>query len=205
MSDKIMPWEYENKTAIRKYKATMSNGRGRLHEQMISAACKFYKINGRANIIKVPEPFLVVKKSKEKRGIATIRFTAHAQPDFIGCLYDGTLIAFEAKHTDTDRMQAKVITPTQAQALQDFQEMKAVSAVCAGIGNQHFMIPWTVFSSMKELYGRQYITAEDVQEYRVKFDGVIWFLDYIDKNNNLYRKGQNNEDTEYMQPQRWSW
>ena len=93
------------------------------------------------------------------------------------------MIAFEAKHTDTDRLKMTVITPTQAQALQDFHKMGAFAAVCAGIGDQHFMIPWSIFAGMKTLLGRQYIRVEDVQKYRVKFDGVIWFLDYV---NDLY-------------------
>ena len=108
-------WERAHEAAARKYRAAMSNGRGRLHEQMILAACRPYHDQGRANIIKVPEPFRVLTKNRTK-GIATVRFTAHAQPDFIGCLSDGKMIAFEAKHTDTDRLQFKVITPTQAQA-----------------------------------------------------------------------------------------
>lgn len=171
-------WERANDADVRKYRAAMSNGRGRLHEQMILAACRPYHDQGRANIIKVPEPFRVLTKNRTN-GIATVRFTAHAQPDFIGCLSGGKMIAFEAKHTDTDRLQFKVITPTQAQALQDFHKMGAFSAVCAGIGDQYFMIPWVAFAGMKTIFGKQYIRAEDVQKYRVKFDGVIWFLDYM--------------------------
>ena len=170
-------WERENEIATRTYRAAMSNRRGRLHEQMILAACRAYHDQGRANIIKVPEPFRVLKKNRAQ-GIATVRFTARAQPDFIGCIANDRMIAFEAKHTDTDRLQFKAVTQTQAQALQDFHKMGAFAAVCAGIGDQHFMIPWSVFAGMKTLLGRQYIRTEDVQKYRVKFDGVIWFLDY---------------------------
>ena len=104
-------WECADEAAARKYRATMSNGRGRLHEQMILAACRAYHDQGRANIIKVPEPFRVIKKNRAQ-GIAMVRFTAHAQPDFIGCLSGGKMIAFEAKHTDTDRLQFKAVTPT---------------------------------------------------------------------------------------------
>lgn len=45
-------WERAHEAAARKYRATMSNGRGRLHEQMILAACRAYHDQGRANIIK---------------------------------------------------------------------------------------------------------------------------------------------------------
>ena len=30
---------------------------------------------------------------------------------------------------------------------------------------------------MKEMYGRQYLKADDIEEYRVKFDGAVHFLD----------------------------
>ena len=171
-------WKFENKAAARKYRAAMSNGRGRLHEKMILAACRAYRTRGIANIIKVPEPFRVLKKNRAQ-GIASVRFTAHAQPDFIGCVTGGKMLAFEAKYTDTDRLQWKAVTPTQAQALQDFYKMGAFSAVCAGIGDQYFMVPWPEFIGMKTIFRHSYITADDVQKWRVKFDGVIWFLDYL--------------------------
>lgn len=158
----------------------MSNGRGHLHEQMILAACRAYRTRDIANIIKVPEPFRVLQKNRAQN-TANIRFTAHAQPDFIGCVAGGKMIAFEAKYTKTDRLHSTVITPTQAEALQDFQKMGAFSAVCAGIGDQYFMIPWLDFVGMKTMFGRQYIKAEDVQKWRVKFDGVVWFLDYTEQ------------------------
>lgn len=172
-------WQCESEAATRKYRAAMSNGRGRIHEQLIEGACRAYEIQGRAYIIKVPEPFRVITKNRG-RGIATVQFIAHAQPDFVGLTKGGTSIAFEAKHTDTERLLQRVVTPTQAAALQKFQDLGGVSAVCAGIGDECFMIPWDVFSHMKEHYGRAYATAADLEEYRVKFNGVIWFLDYAD-------------------------
>ena len=102
----------------------MSNGRGHLHEAMIEGACRAYRDQGRAYIIKVPEPFRVITKSRA-HGIATIQFTAHAQPDYMGIVKnpDGTssAIAFEAKYTMSDKLQRKAVTPTQAQALQKNQ------------------------------------------------------------------------------------
>ena len=158
----------------------MSNGRGRLHEAMIEGACRAYQTKGRAYILKVPEPFRVITKNRG-RGIATVQFTAHAQPDFVGVLKDGRAIAFEAKHTDTDKLHQRVVTPTQAAALQKISDLGGIAGVVAGIGDEYFFIPWEIFGNMKRYYGRQYVTAADVDEYKVKFDGVIWFLDYMNK------------------------
>ncbi len=157
----------------------MSNGRGHLHEAMIEGACRAYQTKGRAYVIKVPEPFRVITKNRG-RGIATVQFIAHAQPDFVGVLKDGRAIAFEAKHTDMDKLHQRVVTPTQAAALQTFRDLGGAAAVCAGIGGECFMIPWEVFSNMKDIFGRLYVTAAEVSRYRVKFDGVVWFLDYAD-------------------------
>ena len=170
----------ERERTAKQYRAAMSNGRGRIHEQMIEGACRVYAGEGRAYILKVPEPFRVITKNRG-RGIATVQFTAHAQPDFVGILKGGESIAFEAKHTDSGKLLQRVVTATQAAALQRFHDLGGAAAVCAGIGDECFMIPWEIFSHMKEVFGRQYVTAADIAEYKVKFDGVIWFLDYVNK------------------------
>lgn len=169
-------WSYKGEAAAR-YKAAMSSARGRLHEEMIVGAVRAYSERGRAYIIKVPEPFRVLEKERS-RAMARVRFTARAQPDFVGVTADGYGIAFEAKYTNSDRLQQKVITATQAEALSRFAACGGAAGVCAGIRDDYFMIPWKVFSRMKEIYGRLYVTAAEIDEYRVKFDGVIWFLDY---------------------------
>ena len=170
-------WEAENAAAMRRYRAAMSNGRGRQFEAMVEGGCRYYAMKGRAKIEKMPEPFRVMKKSPQ--GIATVRFTAKAQPDYIGCITGGAAIVFEAKYTDKDRLLQKAVTPTQAAALQEYQERGAIAAVCVGIGNEYFMVPWIVFQSMKARFGRLYIKAGDVRAYRVKFDGNIRFLEYV--------------------------
>ena len=157
--------------------ASMSNARGRLFEDMVKGGCRYYKDRGRAKIEKMPEPFRVIDKDR-CNGIATIRFTAHAQPDFIGCLAGGTCIAFEAKYTDTEKLSSRVLTKTQAAALQEYYEHGAMAAVCAGIQDKFFMLPWGVFANMKAWYGRQYVRAEDIAEFEIKFNGVALFLDY---------------------------
>lgn len=166
-------------TANRSYTAAMSNAKGRLFEQIVEAGCRYYKDRGRAKIEKMPEPFRVLKKDRYN-AIATVRFTAHAQPDFVGCLAGGSCIVFEAKYTDTEKLAARVLTETQAASLQEYYEQGAVTAVCAGIQDRFFMLPWDVFARMKERYGRQYVRAEDVAEYEIKFNGVALFLDYRD-------------------------
>lgn len=146
---------------------------------MIEGACRGYKAKGIAKIEKMPEPFRCIKKNHQQH-TATVRFTAKAEPDYIGCLQGGSAIVFEAKYTDTNRMHQEAVTKAQAASLDKYMALGAQTNVCIGIQDEYFMIPWRVFSNMKKLYGRKYVTAADVMAYRVKFDGTVRFLEYAD-------------------------
>ena len=174
----IMPAD-ANKAWERSWLAGRSNAQGRLHENLIEVGCRYYKQIGRAKVEKMPEPFRVVSKGKYGAGRALVHFIAHAEPDFVGCLAGGRCIAFEAKYTSTERMRAEVITPTQAAALNDYEDRGAVAAVCAGIGDYAYITPWRAFRDMKKHYGHAYITREDVCDYQVSMRNGILFLDYI--------------------------
>lgn len=170
------PTRRESEANFRSFVSAMNNGRGRQHEAAIEGACRYYHDTGRANIIKVPEPFRVQNKITPTQ--AYVRFTAHAQPDYIGALKGGRLIAFEAKTTSTDQLKQDVVTPTQAKALEDFTRLGAITGVCASIQDANFFIPWSVFSHMKENFGRKYVMAKELDYYRVRFNGCVMFLDY---------------------------
>lgn len=162
--------------ALRKQIAALNNGRGRQHEDAIRAACVGYRLDGRANIVKVPEPFRV--REKTSATTAYVYFTEKAQPDFVGVLAGGRAIAFEAKYTSTDRIHQDVVTKAQADALEEYRRLGAVAGVCVGIQHENFFVPWDVFAHMKEHFGHKYATAEELAYYRVRFDGATKFLDY---------------------------
>lgn len=172
-----MTMQYNQGTAKRQYQNAANNAQGHLFESAILAGCSTYREDGRAEINKTPEPFRVLNKGNN--GMFMGRFTAHAQPDFQGTLEDGRSIVFEAKTTTSNRMKRDVLTAEQQKALESHMSLGAVAAVCVGLEDKFFFIPWTIWRDMKEHYGRKYITANDVEEYRVKFNGSILFLDYI--------------------------
>ena len=171
----------ETKTARTRYQNRINNAQGHFFENFIKGACLYYKQKGIAKIEKQPEPFRVMKK--EKDGTATVRFTAHAEPDFIGTLAGGHTIAFEAKRTLTDRIKQDVITQTQWQSLDDYAALGACAGVCVGIGSVNAFVPWEVWRNMKLIYGRKYMTVEDIEPFRVQYNGSILFLDYVNKEN----------------------
>jgi recombination protein U len=163
--------------AIRQYRGAVSRSQGLLHEKMIEAGCTYYRQKGKAYIVKEAEPFRVIKKDK-RTGRATIQFVRHAQPDFHGVIKGGLPIVFEAKYTHSDKIKQDVITPEQAASLTMQEHLGAAAFVCVGIDNRAFMVPWSVFSNMKDYFGRKYATADDVSPYEVVQDMCIRFLEY---------------------------
>lgn len=171
-----MPVTWEAKHLARRYQNAVNNAQGHFFEDAIKDGCAYYSARGRAEIDKTPEPFRVMEKLGG--GIFKGRFTAHAQPDFQGTLAGGRSIVFEAKHTTTDRLKRDVLTGEQQDALERHHSRGAVAAVCAGIGNNFFFVPWAVWREMKEHFGRKYVAAANLEPFRVRFNGAVLFLDY---------------------------
>ena len=169
--------QIDKRRAALQYQNKVNNAQGHFFEGAIKAACALYSERERADVDKTPEPFRVLEKSRD--GIFKGRFTARAQPDFQGTLDGGRSIVFEAKYTTTDRMKRDVLTPEQQDALERHAARGAVAAVCAGINDKFFFVPWSVWRDMKTRFGRKYVTAADVEPWRVRFNGAVLFLDYI--------------------------
>jgi len=163
----------------RKYQNVINNAQGHLFEDRIKFGCIEYQDKGTAEIDKIPEPFRVTKKYLN--GTFTGRFIALAQPDFQGTLQGGRSICFEAKFTTTDRMRRSALTDNQMKVLEKHEQLGALAAVCVGIRDDYFFIPWNIWRDMKIHYGRQYVTPGDIETYRIKVTRAILFLDYANK------------------------
>lgn len=171
--------QYDPQRARQQWQNTINNAQGHIFEGEIKAACMVYHDCKRAEIEKTPEAFRVKKKHPD--GTFTGWFTAPAQPDYQGTLDGGRSIVFEAKYTTTPQMKRNVLTQDQRDALEYHADRGALAAVCIGIQDRFFFIPWAVWRDMKAHYGRQYVTAADVEQYRVRFNGAVLFLDYVHK------------------------
>lgn len=155
----------------------LNNAQGHHFEREILAGCRMYEQHKIAVIDKTPEPFRVSKKSTN--GIFTGRFSTPAQPDFQGTLYGGQSIMFEAKRTSKDRIIRNVLTDTQMDVLEKHNRLGAMCGVCISIQDEFFFIPWNTWRDMKEMYGRQYLKTTDIEEYKVRFDGAVHFLQNV--------------------------
>lgn len=145
-------------------------------EAMIEAACEYYRQNDVAEIEKTPEPMQPTKDLGGGKFVA--HYAKKAQPDFKGTLAGGRSVAFEAKHTEKDRMLQSVVNEEQEKRLNRHEKMGAVCFVLVSFDFRlFFRVPWKVWRTMKESYGRKYITPEDVMPYRLKYiNGVLDFL-----------------------------
>lgn len=178
----------DHRRALQQYQNKVNNAQGHFFEGYIKAACEQYSTIGRAKVEKIPEPFRVLEKFAN--GIFKGRFIAHADPDFQGTLAGGRSIVFEAKYTTTDRMKRDVLTQEQQDALEDHARMGAVAAVCAGIGDKFFFVPWAVWRDMKQYFGRKYVTAADLEPWRVRFNGSVLFLDHVHERSGSNEKAE---------------
>lgn len=150
---------------------------GEYWEKTIEAACEYYSQKGIAEIHKNPEPMRPLSRPNNK-GQFLACFTKRAGADYIGVLQGGRFIAMEAKHTDTGRLQRNAVTDEQSKQLDAQNRLGADCYVLISFGfNNCYKVPWYVFRDMKQLYGRKYITPEDVKRYRVRYSaGILRFL-----------------------------
>lgn len=94
----------------------LNRHRGAQFEDLIRAACDYYRGRGVADIEKTPEEMKPIKNMGKGHFVAV--YVKKAQADFKGFLRGGLAVNFEAKHTDTPRMEQDRVTPEQADRLE---------------------------------------------------------------------------------------
>jgi recombination protein U len=159
-----------------------SHRSGEEFERLVTAACRFYEDHGFCAIDKTPEPMKVLRPIDRRRGEFAACFTKQAQPDFKGILSDGTMILFDAKHTDTDRIQRGVISDEQEACFDRYMKLGARCYVVISVRFEGFYrVPWEEFRDMKTLHGHKYMDTEELSPYGIKYrEGVLRILDGIE-------------------------
>lgn len=167
--------------ALARFIGAKNRAQGDALEEAIAAACGFYRAVGLAAIDKTPEPMKVLKQLEEGKFLCC--FKKKAQPDFQGTLSSGRSVMFDAKSTRTGRIEQSVVTDKQWEYLDDHEKMNALCFVLVSFGDVYAVVPWSDWKKMKELFGRKYITREDVTPYRVRYNtrGVLDFLGWEKK------------------------
>lgn len=140
---------------------------GEVFEYMLEMSINDYAAKGLMAIKKTPEPMKPIK-AMGKPGQFLAHYIKPAQVDFCGTLAGGRAIRFEAKYTDTDRFTRDRLTDEQMQDLEIHERLGAYCCVMLGFGkNEVYRIPWLVWKNMKQIFGRSYVTRDDIKTFRV--------------------------------------
>lgn len=171
----------EDKSPARQAQGSISHALGESFEAQILTACEYYRSICHAEIDKTPEPIKVISgRHQNPSGCWSFEavFTKQAQPDFQGTLCGGGSVVFEAKATDKDRIMQSAVTEEQARALESHANMGALAFVLVCLrGRAVYRVMWEDWQNMKELFGHKYMTAVELEPYRVQLRrGVIRFL-----------------------------
>lgn len=169
-------------TYSRALTGSRSRASGECFEGMISAACRFYEERRISVIEKTPEPMKVLKPYDRRRGQFICCFAKQAQPDFKGVLMDSTMVLFDAKHTDKEKIMRSVVTEEQEECFERYMKLGAMCFLVVSIGlDKFYRVPWVVFRDMKKIYGHKYMDEKDLEAYKIKYlNGVLRFLDGIE-------------------------
>lgn len=169
----------------RQLQGRINHDAGAAFETYILAACDYYRHLGKADIDKTPEPFKVLGSRKPNdRGMWVFEgvFTKPAQPDFQGTLQGGRSIVFEAKTSQSDRIERSVVTAEQEQVLERHYRLGARVYVMVAIRlRQFYRVPWEVWRDMKILCGRKHMKVNDLEPFRLpERNGIILILERVE-------------------------
>ena len=165
----------------RSQKGLQSKRAGEHFENMISASLRWYEERGVACIEKTPEPMRPLR-APNRQGQFLACYVKAGQPDFKGTLTGGRSVVFEAKHTDSDRIEFGRLTNEQIEKLSTHHSLGAATFVLVSFGLQDFYrIPWEAWRDMKTIYGRKHMKQPELEPYRVQYiAGVLKLLEGIE-------------------------
>jgi len=169
-------------TYSRAMKGAQSRATGAYFEGMINAASAFYEDRGIAVIDKTPEPMKVIRVHDRSKGQFICCFAKQAQPDYKGILMDSTMILFDAKHTDKEKISRDVVTEEQEKCFERYMQHGAMCFLVVSIGfEEYYRVPWVVFRDMKAIYGHKFMSRKELEPYKIKYsNGILKFLDGVE-------------------------
>lgn len=170
----------KKKDPRRQLLGAISKARGDQFEERLDSAFAYYKAHGFAIIEKTPEPMRPIQNLGNGKFVAF--FEKKAQPDYKGTIKGGRTVLYEAKFTQTSKLEQGRITPGQAEYLDQHQTLGARCYVIAGFATGNvYRLPWPIWRDMKAHFGRKYISESDaaMQDFKVfqTRDGILLLLD----------------------------
>ena len=158
---------------------------GEMFEEIIASSLDWHEARGILKADKTPEPMKPLQKPN-KKGQFLACYTKAGQPDFKGTLTGGRAVVFEAKHTDSDRIEHGRLTQEQINSLTEHHRLGAAAFIMVSFELQDFYrVPWETWRDMKSIYGHKHMTQTELEPFRVKYvAGVLKLLEglYLELN-----------------------
>ena len=165
----------------RSQRGLQSKRAGEHFENLIAASLNWYKDKGVAYVEKTPEPMRPLRPPN-RQGQFLACYIKAGQPDFKGTLTGGRAVVFEAKHTDSDRIEQSRLTDEQVASLTEHHRLGAATFILVSVGLQDFFrVPWEVWYGMKDIYGHKHMKLAELEPYRVQYiAGVLKLLEGVE-------------------------
>lgn len=162
----------------RSQRGLQSKRAGEYFENLIAASLNWYKDKGVAFVEKTPEPMRPLRPPN-RQGQFLACYTKAGQPDFKGTLTGGKAVVFEAKHTDSDRIEYGRLTQEQLDSLTEHHRLGAAAFIMVSFELQDFYrVPWETWRDMKSIYGHKHMTRAELEPFRVQYiAGVLKLLE----------------------------
>lgn len=167
----------EKKDPKRQLLGKIAKARGKQFESRIDDSFAYYAQKGFAIIEKTPEPMHPTKNLGNGKFIAY--YEKQAQPDYKGTIKGGRTVMFEAKFTAADRMEQSRVLQSQQDYMDMHQALGARCFVIAGFSSgMVYCVPWDIWKTMKDHFGRKYVTEADLEKYQVQtaWNGTLLLL-----------------------------
>lgn len=173
----------------RSRRGAQSRVAGGIFESAIEASLRWYELRGEACVEKTPEPMKPLRRPN-RQGQFLACYVKAGQPDFKGTLTGGRSVVFEAKHTESEKIEASRLTAEQIEKLRTHHKLGAVAFVLVSFGLRDFYrIPWEVWENMQNIYGHKHMKQTECEPYRVPYvAGVIKLLDGIENEGGRHEK-----------------
>ena len=172
--------ERETRNKIKGYRSRCI---GKSFETVIEQACTAYASKGFALIEKTPEPIKVL--SALKKGKFTACFEKKAQPDFKGIICNGTMVCFEAKATEKDRILKNRVSEKQSEFLEGHRRMGAVAFILVSFNLENcYRVPWEIWRDMELHLDHKFIKENEIL-YVCDVEKLKWKNGYLDFLSNL--------------------
>ncbi|EFF41609.1 Holliday junction resolvase RecU [Mycoplasmopsis alligatoris] len=163
----------------------MYKNRGMLLETILNKTINYYWSNNIAYIEKkqVPITFKSISNLNGKLSLDNAVVSSKSTVDYIGC-YNGAFLAFEAKSTNSEKLEISNIKDHQVEYLNLIHKSGgyALFVIFFSKYNEFYILPINVYHRLISKNPRS-ITKEDIKKYsinvEVTFPGILDFLPLI--------------------------